>query len=280
MEAIKNQYIPKKIKIIEVKEETKDVKTFKFQFLSQEENRFNFKPGNFNLLSKLGAGEAAFSLTSDSEEGNYFENTIRKVGRVTSTIFNMKVGDILGFRGPFGNGWPLSKAVGMDLVLIAGGLGLAPLRPVIYHISKHRSFYGSVDILYGARTPMDMIYTNEFKLWQEIPDVKLELTVDVVPNGVSWKHNVGVVTTLFKNIRAKPDSSVVMMCGPEIMMKFASELLLRMEFPKENVYVSLERRMRCGVTKCGHCQIGPKFVCRDGPVFSLAEIWPLPDVIE
>lgn len=273
-----NPYVPALAKIIEIRDENPTTKTFKLRMINDEALRF--RPGQFDIISYFGVGESAFSISSSPEEKDVFENTIRKVGRVTTALFNVKPGDTLGVRGPYGRPWPLEKVVGNDLILIAGGMGLAPLRPVIHYIAKHRDLYGTVDILYGARTPGDMIYTYEFESWRNIPNTRLYLAVDYVPPNTKWEHDVGVVTELLRYVKPRMRYTNVFVCGPEIMMKFTAQLLLKMGFYPSEIFLSLERRMKCGIGKCGHCQIGYKYVCKDGPVFNLEEIGLLPDVIE
>lgn len=273
-----NPYLPAFAKVMEIKDENSMTKTFKLRMLDNKALRF--RPGQFDIISYFGVGESAFSISSSPEEKDVFENTIRKVGRVTTALFNVKPGDILGVRGPYGRPWPLEKVIGNDLIIIAGGMGLAPLRPVIHYIAKHRDLYGAVDILYGARTPGDMIYTYEFESWRNIPNTRLYLTVDYVPPNTKWEYDVGVVTELLKYVKPRMRDTSVFVCGPEIMMKFTAQLLLRMGFYPSEIFLSLERRMKCGIGKCGHCQIGYKYVCKDGPVFNLEEIGLLPDVIE
>ncbi|MBO3769836.1 MAG: FAD/NAD(P)-binding protein [Thermoproteota archaeon] len=273
-----NPYLPAFAKVVEIRDENSTTKTFKLRMLNNKALRF--RPGQFDIISYFGVGESAFSISSSPEEKDVFENTIRKVGRVTTALFNVKPGDILGVRGPYGKPWPLERVMGSDLIIIAGGMGLAPLRPVIHYIAKHRDLYGSVDILYGARTPGDMIFTYEFDSWRNIPNTRLYLTVDYVPPNTKWEYDVGVVTELLKYVKPRMRDTNVFVCGPEVMMKFTAQLLLRMGFYPSEIFLSLERRMKCGIGKCGHCQIGYKYVCKDGPVFNLEEIGLLPDVIE
>lgn len=273
-----NPYMPAPVRVVSIRDENSTTRTFVLRL--EDGSPFLFRPGQFDILSFFGVGEAAFSVCSSPDGDSVFENTIRRVGRVTTALFNTKPGDLLGVRGPYGRHWPLEKLIGNDLLLIAGGMGIAPLRPVIHHISKRRDFYGSLDILYGARTPGDMIYVSEFDSWREIPNTRLLLTVDYVPSGVEWKHEVGVVTQLLRHVKPRMRFTSMLMCGPEVMMKFAGQELMRMGFYPSEIFLSLERRMKCGIGKCGHCQIGYKYVCKDGPVFSLDEIGLLPDVIE
>lgn len=273
-----NPYAPAFAKVVDFRDENSTTRTFTLSMVNGEALRF--RPGQFDIVSYFGVGESAFSICSSPEERNMFENTVRRVGRVTTALFNVKPGERLGIRGPYGKPWPLEKVAENDLILIAGGMGLAPLRPVIHYVARHRDLYGSVDILYGARTPGDMIYTYEFDSWRNIPNVRLYLTVDYVPPATLWEHDVGVVTELLRYVKPRTRYTTVFICGPEVMMKFTAQLLLRMGFYPSEVYLSLERRMKCGIGKCGHCQIGYKYVCKDGPVFNLEEIGLLPDVIE
>ncbi|MEM2843044.1 MAG: FAD/NAD(P)-binding protein [Candidatus Bathyarchaeia archaeon] len=264
--------------IKKIKPETKDTNTYTLAFLNNSSiSEDEFKPGRFILLSIFGFGEAAFSLSSLIQNGA-FETTIRKVGNFTQKLHSCKKGDKLYMRGPYGEGWPLDEAKGKDVLLIAGGIGLAPLKPVIMHIAKNRSKYGELEILYGARTPSDMIFTSEFENWRKIPNSILRLTVDAIPKGVKWSYKVGVVPILFEDMETTPDNAIVMTCGPEIMMRFVVKGLTAKGFSEDQIYVSLERRMKCGIAQCGHCQIGKKYVCKDGPVFAYSEIKGSPDL--
>ncbi len=275
-----NIYRPSLAVIEKINQETRDTRTFTLRFLDDDiREKYKFSPGQFNMVSIFGVGEAPFSITSDPEAEGIFEHTIRMVGSVTNAIFKLREGDIVGVRGPFGKGWPLDEAKGKDLLIVAGGIGIAPLRPVIYYTIKHRDEFNKVEVLYGARTPGDLLYVDEYDRWTQAKNFRLLLTVDAVPKGVKWDHRVGVVTKLFEDMETKPDNSIVFICGPEIMMKFAVKGLLERGFNKRQIYLSMERRMKCGVGKCGHCQIGSKYVCKDGPVFSYDEVEPLPDKI-
>jgi len=274
-----NIYAPQPVKIREIKQETNDTKTFQLSSREPDErSSFRFLPGQFVMLSILGVGEAAFSLCSDPEDEE-IATTIRKVGRVTDAIFALKEGDVLGARGPYGAGWPMDEAKGRDVLLVAGGIGLPPLRPVITQIARHREDYGGLEILYGAKTPSDQVFTYEHERWRKMHDCRLLLAVDGVPEGVRWRHKVGVVTTLFDDMKTAGGNSLVMTCGPEIMMRFVVRGLLARGFSSDQIYVSMERRMKCGVGKCGHCQMGGTFVCKDGPVFSYRSIEALPDKV-
>lgn len=272
-------YAPQPVEIKEIKRETEDTRTFHLSFRNPgTRSAFKFSPGQFMMLSVLGVGEAAFSLCSDPEDED-IATTIRRVGRVTNAIFALEEGDVLGARGPYGVGWPMDEAKGKSVLLVVGGIGLPPVRPVITQVAAHREDYGDLEILYGARTPGDQVFTYEYESWRKIPDCQLLLTVDTVPEGVEWQHTVGVVTTLFDNMKTGGSNSLVMTCGPEIMMRFVVRGLMARGFTTDRIYVSMERRMKCGVGKCGHCQMGGTFVCKDGPVFSYRSIEGLPDKI-
>jgi len=271
-------YIPEIAEIVDIKNQSVDTKTYTLHLTDKKaREEFSPKPGQFVLLSIPGAGEAAFSLSSvPSEKG--FDSTIRTVGSFTKVLDRYDVGAKIGVRGPYGTAWPLDKAKGKSILIVAGGIGLPPLRPVIESVQKDKNRYGELEILYGARTPADGMFKDEYEKWTNNKGTRLQLTVDKVPPGVDWKHSVGVVTGLFDEMRTDPSSSIVMTCGPEIMMRFVVNGLLARNFTTDQIYVSLERRMECGLAHCGHCQIGPKFVCKDGPVFRYSDIVGLPDL--
>ena len=276
---MRDPYVPSIVEIVNVKRQTVDVKTYTVRFAKeQERKKFRVMPGQFVMISIPGLGEAPFSLSSVPEKTDSFDTTIRTVGNVTSVLSRYSVGARLGVRGPYGRPWPLKEAKGKDVLLVAGGIGLAPLRPVIQTIQKNRRVYGNFEILYGARTPSDQVFTDEYEGWRRTARTSLSLTVDSVPTGVTWPHKTGVVTGLFEDMETSPENSIVMTCGPEIMMRFVVRGLLARNFRKDQIYVSLERRMKCGMGHCGHCQIGEKFVCRDGPVFTYLELEGLPDL--
>ena len=277
---MENPYLGDEALIKRVKKQTYDTKTFTFAFKSVERQRsFSFSPGQFNVIGRFGVGEAPFSITSDPSIKEAFEHTVRRVGNVTGVLDRLREGDGVYVRGSYGKGWPLEKAKGRNILIVAGGIGFPPLRPFIMYAKNHRNEFGHIEILYGARTPSDLIYTDEFDEFRSIEDTKLLLTVDAVPEGEKWDHRVGVVTTLFEDMTSTLRKTIVFTCGPEIMMKFVVKGLLERGFAEDQIYLSMERRMKCGIGKCGHCQIGPKFVCRDGPVFPYSEVKVLPDKI-
>ncbi|MCL4512354.1 MAG: FAD/NAD(P)-binding protein [Bacteroidetes bacterium] len=238
-------------------------------------NAFAFKPGQFNMVYAFGVGESAISISSDPAKPNMLAHTIHRVGTVTSTLSKLKRGDMIGLRGPFGAGWPVEEAVGKDVCITAGGIGLAPLRPVIYSLVRQREKFGRIIILYGARSPLDLLYRVELEQWSKLPNTEVIVTVD--RGDSSWKGHIGVVTNLFSYIKMDSRSTLVMVCGPEVMMKYTVEELQRRGLSQEQIYISMERNMKCGIGLCGHCQFGPKFICKDGPVFRLPEVHHLLD---
>ncbi|MCC6863063.1 MAG: FAD/NAD(P)-binding protein [Bryobacterales bacterium] len=232
----------------------------------------SFLPGQFSMLYVFGVGELPISISGDPQEKGKLLYTVRSVGKTTHALVSRKVGDSVGVRGPFGKPWPLKAARGKDVLVVAGGIGLAPLRPVIYYILRHRADYGRLVILYGARSPRDLLYQKQLDSWSRLPDVQVLTTVDY--GGLSWHGHVGVVTTLFRYVRLQPLHSVAMVCGPEIMMRYVAWELEARGLPQGDLYVSMERNMKCGVGFCGHCQFGPYFICKDGPIFTYREMRP------
>jgi NAD(P)H-flavin reductase len=260
--------------IKDVKPETTNTNTYTITLSdSKLQKDFYPIPGQFIMMSLFGAGESAISLSDTSKNGSIV-TTIRNVGSVTNSILSLKKGDYIGIRGPYGNGWPLEKNKKKDVLLISGGMGIAPLRGVINYIKNNRKDFGFLEILYGARTPEDMIFTDEFDKWRKIRKSRLELTVDSMPVASEFECQLGLVTSCFPRMKTKPKNSVAFICGPEIMMRYAAKCLETIGFKENQIFLSLERRMKCGIGKCGHCQVGLKFVCKDGPIFSYNEIKP------
>ncbi len=231
---------------------------------------FSFRPGQFNMLYVFGVGEVPISISGPPGDEHILVHTTRAVGTVTKAMSKLKVGEAIGVRGPYGVGWPVEAAVGHDVVVVAGGIGLAPLRPVIHYLLENRAEYGRVVLLYGARTPEDILYTKELERWRSRFDLEVYLTVDRATG--RWHGNVGVVTELIQRSPFNPMESVAMICGPEIMMRFTTVELIKRGVSEDRIHVSMERNMQCGVGLCGHCQLGPTFVCKDGPVYRLDAI--------
>jgi NAD(P)H-flavin reductase len=232
-----------------------------------------FKPGQFNMVYVFGVGEVPMSISGDPDSPGTLVHTTREVGIVTRAMHNMKVGQTVGIRGPFGTTWPLEVAEGHDIVLVAGGIGLAPLRPALYHILTNRENYGRVAMLYGTRTPDDILYAKELARWRAQFDLDVLITVDRATE--DWRGSVGVVTNLISRAPFDPTETVAMVCGPEIMMRFSVQELQTRGVPSSSIYVSMERNMKCGIGKCGHCQLRGEFVCKDGPVYPYDKIEPL-----
>ncbi|HET9407211.1 MAG TPA: FAD/NAD(P)-binding protein [Candidatus Sulfotelmatobacter sp.] len=252
-----------------------------FSLLLEPENGVNgasFQPGQFSMLWVFGVGELPISISGDPSQHARLAYTVRSVGKATNALVSRKVGDQIGVRGPFGTGWPIEAARGRDVIIVAGGIGLAPLRPVIYEVLGNRHRYGRLVLLYGARSPSDVLYRKELVAWARQPETQVLTTVDY--GGLSWRGHVGVVTTLFKYARLQPSRSVAMICGPEIMMRFVTRELELQGLKRDDIYVSMERNMKCGVGFCGHCQYGPHFICKDGPVFPFEQIRQLLDKYE
>ena len=233
-----------------------------------------FAPGQFNMLYAFGVGEVPISISGDPLERKALVHTVRAVGATSRAICGAKPGQVLGVRGPFGSPWPVEQITGQDVLIVAGGIGLAPLRPAIYHLLAHRSEYGRIVLLYGARTPQDLLYLKELERWRSRFDLQVEVTVDSA-SGKDWLGNVGVVTTLIPKANVDIHHAAALVVGPEIMMRFALIELEKLGIPRERMYVSMERNMKCAIGHCGHCQYGPHFICKDGPVFSYARIQAL-----
>ena len=268
-------WLPIEAVIREVREESYDTRTYTMAFEDPSlQQGYGFQAGQYNMLGFPGVGEAAISISSDPGVRTTFQHTIRAVGGVTRAMARMGPGDVVGIRGPFGNPWPMEEAQGKDLLLIAGGNGMATLRSALEETLRCRGMYGESTLLYGARTPRDLLFTADFDRWSAQRDVHLLLTADRT-DGEPWTGHVGVVSTLLEVAALSPQTSIVLLCGPEVMMKFAILDLQKRGFPNERIFLSMERRMRCGVAQCGHCFLGPKFVCQDGPVFRYTQLYGL-----
>jgi len=246
----------------------------------EQAGEFSFAAGQFNMLYLFGLGEVPISISSDPAKPRVLAHTVRAVGPVTNALCRLKRGEVLGVRGPFGSGWPLREAVGGDVVIVAGGIGLAPLRPILYHLLAHRDQYGRIVLLYGARTPRDLLYERDLARWRGRFDVQIEATVDAADTGDGWRGHVGVVTTLIPRAEFDPAETTAVVCGPEVMMRYTIADLQKRGLPPDRVYLSMERNMKCAIGLCGHCQFGPTFVCKDGPVFRYDRIAPLLKVRE
>lgn len=255
--------LPRPFRIERVIRETIDTWTFHLRAL--DGGPFSFLPGQFNMIYVWGVGEVPISISGDPAHTAQLTHTIRAVGNVTTAMKKLRKGDVVGIRGPYGTAWPVAEVQGKDVLIITGGIGLAPLRPVMYHLLHHRDRYGKVLVLYGARSPEDMLYTKELEQWRGRFDLHVSVTVDHADR--SWHDHVGVVTTLLPKFHLDQEMTAAMVCGPEIMMRFTIQSLLERAVAPEHIYVSMERNMKCGIGLCGHCQFGPHFICKDGAVF-------------
>ena len=265
--------LPRPFRITRLRREIPDVLTWELE-PADGGAPLAYTPGQFNMLYLHGVGEVPISISGDPT-GETLIHTVRAVGAVTDIMQKLRKGDEIGVRGPFGVGWPVTAAEGNDIVIVAGGIGLAPLRPAIYHVLANRARYGSVAIYYGARTPADILFRKELERWRGRFDLFVEATVDAADT--SWAGRVGVVPKLIdpRVHRFDPDHSVAFICGPEVMMRFTVGKLQVNSVPDKQLFVSMERNMHCAVGLCGHCQLGPEFICKDGPVFSFDRIGPV-----
>jgi len=248
--------------------ETRDTWT-----LAMDAGGLAFQPGQFNMLYAFGIGEIPVSVSGDPAAPGLLMHTVRSVGAVSQAVTRLKPGDAIGLRGPYGTAWPLAEGGGSDIVVVAGGLGLAPLRPAIYRLLAERNRYGRVAVLYGTRSPADILFRREIERWRRRLDVEIEVTVDHADS--LWHGHVGVVTKLIDRAAFDPDHTVAFVCGPEIMMRFTATALEAAGVAPERTYLSLERNMKCAVGQCGHCQFGPTLVCRDGAVMRYDRVRPL-----
>lgn len=255
--------IPDLFQITSNQQELSD--TFTLELTPPNGADFHFQPGQFNMLYLFGTGEVPISISGDPANPSRLIHTIRAVGQTTEGLRRCKAGDMIGIRGPFGTAWPVEHAMGQDVVIVTGGLGLAPLRPAIYHLLAHRQRYGKIAILYGARTPADILFLEELQTWRSHFDLTVEVTVDHADS--DWSGRVGVVPKLIAQTTFDPQETTALVCGPEVMMRFSIQALQERGVRDENIHVSMERNMKCAIGLCGHCQLGGMFVCKDGPVF-------------
>lgn len=262
--------LPTFVRVERTRKETHDTWTL---WIARPDGYPGHRPGQFNMLYVPGVGEVPISIASaENESRKFVAHTIRQVGAVTRALTSLKKGDYLGIRGPYGTSWPVTEAEGADVVVVAGGLGMAPLRPAVVHLLKRRRRYGALALLYGARTPGDLLYRKELGKWRQLLDFQLLVTVDRADR--EWHGHVGVVTTLFPGVTFNPANAMAFVCGPEIMMRFAVRELMNRGVPANRIYISMERNLQCALGFCGHCQLGPKFICADGPVFRYDVIEP------
>ncbi|NQT21125.1 MAG: FAD/NAD(P)-binding protein [Planctomycetes bacterium] len=271
-------YLPYKMRVEKITEETPDVTTLKLLFDDhQQAEKFTFKAGQFGLYSVFGYGEATFCIASSPTRKGYIECSVKRAGRVTQALHSLLEGDTIGFRGPYGNCFPVDEMKGRNILFVGGGIGLAPVRSVIWNCLDRRDEFGDITICYGARTVDDLVYKEELKEWEGRDDINTIFTVDPGGETPDWSGKVGFVPTVLGEAKISSDNAVCILCGPPIMIKFTLPVLVDTHgFAKENVITTLENRMKCGVGKCGRCNVGNKYVCKDGPVFTCAEIEEMP----
>ncbi|MCI8993272.1 MAG: hydrogenase [Eubacterium sp.] len=267
-----NPLVPQVVKIIKITEETPDVKTFRIQTLDGKKP-FDPLPGQLAMISVIGVGEGMFSITAKGED--WIESSIKRVGELTDALHEISEGQEIGIRGPYGNHFPYEELKGQNILFIGGGIGLAPVRSLIRYCLEHREDYGHIDILYGSRSRDDLVFKEDcLENWPKEPDTSVYITVD--RGSDDWDGHVGFVPSYVEETGFAPDRKVVL-CGPPVMINFTSQSLVKMGFQKEDVITTLEMRMKCGIGKCGRCNLGGKFICLDGPVFNLSELDELPD---
>ncbi len=278
---VENPYLPYPVRIDEIITETEDknLKTFKLVFLnSEDEEKFSYMPGQFAELSVVGKGEVPIGIASSPTEKGFLLFTVNKVGLVTTYLHNMKPGDIMGVRGPLGNWYPWKEMEGKNVVIIAGGFAFTTLRSSIVYMldPENRPKFKDITVVYGARSPGMLLYREELFEWEKRDDITIHLTVDATDDP-NWKYNVGFVPQITEQKAPSPENAVALVCGPPIMIKFTQPVLEKLGFTPEQIVMSLEMRMKCGIGMCGRCNIGTEYVCKDGPVFTLAQLNGLPN---
>lgn len=272
-----NSYLPYKVRIANIIEEAPQVRTYRLEFVNPEEGeKFSFRVGQFAEYGVFGEGESTFCIASSPTRRGYVECTFRSSGRVTKALANCDINDIISFRGPYGNTFPIEQWYGKNVVIVTGGIGLPPLRCVIWNLLDQRDKFGDIYIYYGARTVNDLVYKHELEEWERRGDVKLFVTVDPGGETPEWKKNVGFVPTILEQNAPKSDNSVAIVAGPPILIKLAMPVLAKNGFANDKIYTTLENRMKCGIGKCGHCTCGKTYVCKDGPVFTYEEVLKMP----
>jgi sulfhydrogenase subunit gamma (sulfur reductase) len=262
------ELVPEPATIKKIIEESRDVKSYVLQM--SEFQKLHANPGQFVEVSVQGFGEATFAVTRMSKDMKQFTISVKRMGHLTKMLHRAAQGDIVGVRGPYGNSFPVNDWKGRDIVVIGGGIGLAPLRPVIDHILQYRKDYGKLEIIFGARTPDDILYKEDLRIWESDKNISLYTTIDVPFEG--WTGRVGVVPVVVKDLALKPNGKIAVVCGPPIMIKFTVAALRELKWDDNRMFTTLEMKMQCGIGQCGRCNIGERFICKDGPVFSIDQI--------
>ncbi|MCX7731713.1 MAG: FAD/NAD(P)-binding protein [candidate division WOR-3 bacterium] len=269
--------VPMRIEKVVIENDARDLKTFDLAFVNESDwQNFKFLPGQFAFLSIPGAGEAPFGIASAPHEP-LVKFTVKRVGVFTTALHELEPGATVGMRGPWGNFYPFELMQGKDVVIVSGGFSFTTLRATIAHLllPENRKNYGRILAIYGARSPGELLYKEELKEWEKRSDLELVLCVDRL-NGASWPQREGLVPNVLKAVAPKGENAIALVCGPPVMLRYTHPVLEELGFAPENVFLSLENRMKCGIGKCGHCNVGPKYVCKDGPVFSYAQLLKLP----
>jgi sulfhydrogenase subunit gamma (sulfur reductase) len=274
---MENPYKPDLMEVAAVHQHTADVKSVRLRFQDPgRAQQFQFRVGQFGIFSAFGSGESTFNICSSSNWHDYIEFCFRKTGRVTEALWSIDEGDTVGFRGPYGNGYPVEAWRGKDLIFLGGGIAMPPIRCAIWYALENREQYGNITIVYGARTVRDMVFVDELDQWEKHPGVRVVRCVDPGGETPDWKGEIGFVPTVFERSAVPADNAVALVIGPPIMIKNTIPVLARMGARMSDVYTSLENRMKCGIGKCGRCNAGPVYVCKEGPVFTFEELRALP----
>lgn len=270
-----NPYLPMQATVVEIIEETHNIRTLRLILDDNEAmEKFTFEPGQVGQISVFGAGEATFVINSPPAEKGYLQFSVMKTGELTDAIHKLSLRDKVGLRAPLGNYFPYKDWKGKNVFFVGGGIGMAPIRTIMLHLLEHKADYGKISLLYGARSPRDMAYSYELDAWMHNPDLDCTLCIDNPHE--EWAHKVGLIPKVLEEINPSPENTVAVLCGPPIMIKFTLETLGKLGFEPQNIVTTLEKRMKCGIGICGRCNIGDRFVCVDGPVFTMAELNQLP----
>jgi NAD(P)H-flavin reductase len=273
-----NVYQPELMEVLEVQQHTPDVKSMKIKFEDPAKaEQFAFQVGQFGIFSVFGYGESTFNICSSSNWKDFIEFCFRKTGRVTEALWRVEPGDQIGFRGPYGNSYPMKEWEGKDLVFAGGGIAMPPIRCAIWYALENREKYGDISIVYGARTVADLVYPEELQEWSTHPNVNVIKTVDPGGETPEWDGKIGFVPKVLEEAELKPDNAAALVIGPPIMIKFTMPVLKQMGLNDNDIYTSLENRMKCGIGKCGRCNCGTVYVCKEGPVFTMEQMSLLPD---
>ena len=274
---MQNIYEPRLMSVDAITQETSDIRTFSLAFKDNGfGGQFHFQPGQFGLFSVFGEGEAPIGIANSPTRGSAIECSIKRVGRVTTAFHDLEEGATVGFRGPYGRGFPIDEMKGKNLLFAGGGIGMAPLRSLLWNCVDTREDFGDITLVYGARSVADLVYKRELEQWAAMPGINTVLTVDPGGEDEKWKGEIGFVPAVLEKVNPSPDNAVVITCGPPIMIRFVLLSLTRMGFAPAQIITTLEMKMKCGLGKCGRCNIGPAYVCKHGPVFSYEELQKLP----